>query len=208
MKEVENSDELLSKKKAILDDPSAPPIYRTSGEAPYPLPSGGLPRSISAPRKVTLRDRITTATLVPFSSLARMPLSLLVYLCAQMNREIDKGDTYPMTTAMTVDYFGAYWFSNFAAVMLLGDWGDTVEEAYGRLGGSLAEGGERDWERECLGSFYVKPNYPGRSSHVCNGGFLVTDGARNRGVGRLMGEGYLEWAPKLVSFAYRNGTRS
>ena len=57
--------------------------------------------------------------------------------------------------------------------------------------------GER-WEEVCLGSFYVKPNYPGRSSHVCNGGFLVTEAARNRGVGRLMGEGYLEWAPKLV----------
>ena len=55
-----------------------------------------------------------------------------------------------------------------------------------------------DWEKECLGSFYVKPNYPGRSSHVCNGGFLVTGTSRNRGVGRLMGEAYLEWAPKLV----------
>ncbi|KAL8708806.1 MAG: hypothetical protein Q9220_006367 [cf. Caloplaca sp. 1 TL-2023] len=54
-----------------------------------------------------------------------------------------------------------------------------------------------DWATVCLGSFYVKPNYPGRSSHVCNGGFLVTEAARNRGVGRLMGEGYLEWAPKL-----------
>ncbi|KAL9598740.1 MAG: hypothetical protein Q9219_004298 [cf. Caloplaca sp. 3 TL-2023] len=54
-----------------------------------------------------------------------------------------------------------------------------------------------DWAQVCLGSFYVKPNYPGRSSHVCNGGFLVTEAARNRGVGRLMGEGYLEWAPKL-----------
>ncbi|KAL8946628.1 MAG: hypothetical protein Q9222_007003 [Ikaeria aurantiellina] len=54
-----------------------------------------------------------------------------------------------------------------------------------------------DWGTVCLGSFYVKPNYPGRSSHVCNGGFLVTEAARNRGVGRLMGEGYLEWAPKL-----------
>lgn len=58
--------------------------------------------------------------------------------------------------------------------------------------------GRVDWEKACLGSFYVKPNYPGRSSHVCNGGFLVTDAARNRGVGRLMGEGYLEWAPLLV----------
>jgi hypothetical protein len=115
-----------------------------------------------------------------------------------MNREIDKGDTYPMTTPMALDYFGSYWFANFAAVMLLGDWGDSVTQCHARLGSS--ENVEKDWEKECLGSFYVKPNYPGRSSHVCNGGFLVTDGARNRGVGRLMGEGYLDWAPKLVSF--------
>lgn len=62
------------------------------------------------------------------------------------------------------------------------------------------EQGAGGWGRRCLGTFYVKPNYPGRSSHICNGGFIVTDAARNRGVGRLMGEGYLEWAPKLVSF--------
>ena len=63
------------------------------------------------------------------------------------------------------------------------------------------------WEEVCLGSFYIKPNYPGRSSHVCNGGFLVTEAARNRGVGRLMGEGYLEWAPKLVCLHYVLDTR-
>jgi hypothetical protein len=160
---------MLTDKKALLDDPSAPPIFRTSGEPPFPIPGGGLPSSISAPRKVTLRDRITTATLLPFSSLARMPLSLLVYLCAQMNREIEKGDTYPMTTPMTVDFFGAYWFANFAAVMLLGDWGDTVDEAYQRLVETQREGGERDWERECLGSFYVKPNYPGFWSRMGQG---------------------------------------
>jgi GNAT superfamily N-acetyltransferase len=113
-----------------------------------------------------------------------------------MNREIEKGDTYPMTSAMSLDFFGGYWFANFAAIMLLGDWGAESEDVANRLGGT--ENVEKDWEKECLGSFYVKPNYPGRSSHVCNGGFLVTDGARNRGVGRLMGEGYLEWAPKLV----------
>ncbi len=50
----------------------------------------------------------------------------------------------------------------------------------------------------CLGSFYIKPNYPGRSSHVCNAGFLVTEKARNRGVGMVLGRQYLEWAPKLV----------
>lgn len=65
---------------------------------------------------------------------------------------------------------------------------------------TLEEAGE-DWHRLCLGTFYIKPNYPGRSSHICNGGFIVTDAARNKGVGRLMGEAYLAWAPKLVSLA-------
>ena len=55
-----------------------------------------------------------------------------------------------------------------------------------------------DWNKICLGSFYVKPNYPGRSSHVCNGGFLVTTAARNKGVGKSMGQCYLDWAPQLV----------
>ena len=76
--------------------------------------------------------------------------------------------------------------------MVLGEL-ETVEEL------EEMESKGTDWGQVCLGSFYIKPNYPGRSSHVCNGGFLVTDAARNRGVGRLMGEGYLEWAPKLVS---------
>ncbi|KAI7573922.1 zf-H2C2-domain-containing protein, partial [Hortaea werneckii] len=79
---------------------------------------------------------------------------------------------------------------NFGAVMVLGDIG-SIEELH------TMEAQDVDWSKECLGSFYVKPNYPGRSSHVCNGGFLVSDVARNKGVGRLMGEGYLEWAPKL-----------
>lgn len=100
-----------------------------------------------------------------------------------------------MITPLPLPTFGTYWFQNFGAVMLLGEVRD-VEEV-----GQMEVEGAR-WEELCLGSFYVKPNYPGRSSHVCNGGFLVTEAARNRGVGRLMGEGYLEWAPKLVSGAF------
>ncbi|KAI9879087.1 MAG: hypothetical protein M1830_009606 [Pleopsidium flavum] len=179
---------------AMLDDPTSPAIYRTSGAPPYPTPSDPqIPPDI-VPRQVTLRDRVTIATLIPFSSSSRVPSSLLVYLCDQLNREIEKGDTYPMISAMPLSSFGPYWFANFGAVMLLGEI-DSVDEVM------EMEREGRDWGKECLGSFYIKPNYPGRSSHVCNGGFLVTDAARNRGVGRLMGEGYLEWAPKL-SYTY------
>ena len=185
----------------MLEDPSAPPILRTSGPPPYyppPYsnnnPSPSIPTSIT-PRLVTLRDRITTASLLPITSASEVPPSLLAYLCAQFNLEIEKGDTYPMTTPFSVVDFGAYWFQAFGAVMLLGEFLATRPRE--ELGALEDRGG--GWAKLCLGTFYIKPNYPGRSSHVCNGGFIVTDAARNRGVGRLMGEGYLEWAPKLVS---------
>jgi hypothetical protein len=115
-----------------------------------------------------------------------------------LNKEIEKGDTYPMIDPIPLESFGPYWFVNFGAVMLLGDINSVQEvRSMERVGA--------DWRKICLGSFHIKPNYPGRSSHVCNGTFLVTDAARNRGVGRLMGEGYLEWAPQLVSFSSHCG---
>lgn len=193
----------------MLDDPTAPPIFRASGEAPYHGPLSPLPEDVVL-RQVTLRDRVTKASLIPFSSPEQVPMSLISYLCNQLNKEIEKGDTYPMIDSMPLEKFGPYWFANFGAVMILGDVKDAYqlhqmerdlqdeEEGGGTPPPPGEERAPRDWDKECLGSFYIKPNYPGRSSHVCNGGFLVTDGARNRGVGRLMGEGYLEWAPKLV----------
>lgn len=59
-----------------------------------------------------------------------------------------------------------------------------------------SEGG---WAEFFLGTFHILPNYPGRSSHICNCGFLT--GSKYRGtplkVGSTMGKLYLDWAPKL-----------
>lgn len=176
--------------EAVLDDPSAPAKYRSSGDVPYQDAPSPMPSEIVS-RQITLRDRVTAATLVPFSSHLQVPVSLLSYLCDQLNREIERGDTYPMTEAMPLERFAPYWFANFGAVMILGD----LAKVQAMLSEDAAD---RDWNKDCLGSFYIKPNYPGRSSHVCNGAFLVTDASRNRGVGRMMGEGYIDWAPKLV----------
>ncbi|KAF3491286.1 SPT10 [Arthroderma uncinatum] len=190
---------------AVGDDPAGSPIYRTTPGTPAggyhdPVAVAGtgtgtntgspqLPPAIF-PRQVTLRDRVTVATLIPFSSAQEVPHSLLAYLCDQLNKEIEKGDTYPFLNPLTLEAFGTDWFSNFAAVMLLGDI-PTISHVQ-----SLETIGA-DWGKICLGSFNIKPNYPGRSSHICNGAFLVTDASRNRGVGRLMGECYLEWAPQM-----------
>ncbi|OAA49604.1 histone acetyltransferase Spt10 [Metarhizium rileyi] len=171
---------------AVMDDPASPTIYRVSGQLPFPDPnSPGLPADI-VPRQVTLRDRQTVATIVPFVSRHQLPASLLVYLCDQLNREIEGGDTYPMMEAFTVDGFADYWFQTFGAVMLMGNIDSAQDVRDGK-----------DWARECLGSFFIKPNYPGRSSHICNASFITTDASRNRGVGRLMGEAYIDWAPRL-----------
>ena len=178
----------------MLDDPTAPVIYRASGAGPYPTANNPQIPSSIFPRPVTLRDRVTVATLVPFFSPGQVPGRLLSYLCDQLNKEIEGGDTYPMIDSLHYDTFGPYWFGNFAAVMLLGDIGG-IESV------QAMEDESSDWSKICLGSFYVKPNYPGRSSHVCNGGFLVTPAARNKGVGKSMGECYLDWAPQLVSDA-------
>jgi GNAT superfamily N-acetyltransferase len=170
----------------MLDDPDAPTIYRVSGEAPFPDPAlPSIPMSV-IPRQVILRDRQTVATIVPFASRYQVPDSLLRYLNDQFNKEIEGGDTYPMMEGLPFEKFSSYWFQNFGAIMLLGN----IESA-----DEIIEG--KDWSKECLGTFYIKPNYPGRSSHVCNAGFIVTDASRGRGVGRLMGEAYLDWAPKL-----------
>src|SRR5277367_3376509 len=134
----------------------SPTIYRTSGAPPYPGPNNpqpSLPADI-IPRQVTLRDRVTIATILPFSSRHQVPPSLLTYLCDQLNKEIEGGDTYPMIDPMPYDKFASYWFQNFGAVMLLGN----IERAEDVI---------QDWSMSCLGSFYIKPNYPGRSSHVC-----------------------------------------
>ncbi|KAF2704245.1 hypothetical protein K504DRAFT_450974 [Pleomassaria siparia CBS 279.74] len=175
---------------ATLEDPTTPATFRVSGEQPFPVPGGFLPPGVY-PRPVTLRDRVTIATIVPFLTSDQVPHTLLAYLSDQFSREIEKGDTYPMINPLPLEAFGPYWFGIFGAIMILGDLPGGVDDLH-----HMARAG-CDWEKLCLGSFYIKPNYPGRSSHVCNGGFLVTDASRNRGVGRLMGETYLEWAPRL-----------
>ncbi len=185
---------------ALLEDPEAAVNYRTSGQGPYPtIENPQIPSSIF-PRPVTLRDRVTVATLVPFFSPDAVPKGLLSYLMDNLNKEIESGDTYPMIDPLPLETFGPYWFGNFGAVMILGDIG-------GVEGVTEMERAGADWNKLCLGSFYLKPNYPGRSSHVCNGGFLVTPAARNKGVGKSMGQCYLDWAPQLVGCCLRWGGR-
>ncbi|KAL4895116.1 putative acetyltransferase, GNAT family, partial [Aspergillus ambiguus] len=162
---------------ALLEDPSTkiPPSAAHSASAPQ-----------LCPRKALLKDQSTTVTLHPISQGPQsVPAGLIDLLHREFSAEIERGCTYPMETPMGRDQFADYWFGTFAVVALLGDEADGLARA------------DRDWEKDCLGTFYIKPNYPGRCSHVCNAGFLTTTAARNRGAGLVMAEAYLDYAPKL-----------
>ncbi|BCR92494.1 GNAT family N-acetyltransferase [Aspergillus chevalieri] len=178
---------------ALLEDPQnhIPPPATALKQAPLLKPrQTTLPKASNAP-----------VTLYPITNGPDcLPADLIKYLHAEFSAEIERGATYPMEEPMELEKFAGYWFGTFAVVALLG------EE------GKIREG--RDWKRECLGTFYIKPNYPGRCSHVCNAGFLTTNAARNKGVGIVMGETYLEYAPKLgykysvFNLVFENNTAS
>jgi hypothetical protein len=168
---------------SILEDPTAPLKTRQSG------PNIGTTPDLGSTH-VTLRDGETAATVLSFNqSPDSIPNALVEHMLATFNAEIEAGDTYPMLDPLTTDQFRKYWFGNFGAVMVLGQFEsrDAAIEAIGQ-----------DWGKNTLGGFYVKPNYPGRCSHICNAGFIVCQGTRGKGVGKVLGETYVNWAPKLV----------
>ncbi|ODQ79036.1 hypothetical protein BABINDRAFT_8650 [Babjeviella inositovora NRRL Y-12698] len=157
-----------------FDDVTQPPHFRPQYE--YPL----IERCT-----VLLKDGETTATIYPIHSPEDLPPGLLAFLCDEFNMEIERGDTSPFFDTLHIETFQNYWFGSFAAVMVLGD------------APNLALESNRQWEKECLGTFHVKPNYPGRCSHICTAGFLVNAGIRGKGIGTTLAECYLAWAPKL-----------
>ena len=46
-----------------------------------------------------------------------------------------------------------------------------------------------------VGAYYLKPNFPGRASHIANAGYLVAAEARGRGLGRVLVEDSIRRAP-------------
>lgn len=99
-----------------------------------------------------------------------------------LNYEIVKGDTYPMDECLTPESFAETWL-NYAFVIL--------------LAGAHTIAPEIPQPDTFLGTFYIKPNYVGRCSHICNAGFLVNPGARGQGVGEALGKIYLKYAPRI-----------
>ncbi|KAF7298062.1 Alternative cyclin Pcl12 [Mycena chlorophos] len=123
---------------------------------------------------------------------------LVEYLGSVMASVVEEGQTYPQET-LVLDAFEAYFFSGdvfiatipgSAAALTAEDGTETSETVQSACR-------ERSWEECIAGAYYVKPNYPGRSSHICNGGFVVPPVHRGSGYGSALAKSYLHYAPKL-----------
>ncbi len=96
-----------------------------------------------------------------------------------LNIVIVEGKTYPQKQPLSPTEFSAYWLSKDAFVVRT----SIVDPIHK--------------PKEILGAFYLKPNFPGRCSHICNAGFIVQPGLRGQGLGRFMGEAMLSIAANL-----------
>ena len=86
---------------------------------------------------------------------------------------IASGDTYVFSSETPRDEMLDYWFAPDKHVY--------VAEQDGKI----------------LGTFWLKPNYPGLGSHVCNAAYMVSPDAAGRGIGRKMAEFSLDEARRL-----------
>jgi len=116
--------------------------------------------------------------------------------------ELERGMTYPQEILPGETYteaqFEAYYFAADVIVGIVG-LGEAPPAGDGEI---VQEGIEetrrgRSWEECVAGVYYVKPNYPGRSSHICNAGFLVPPVQRAKGFGSVLAKSYLHYAPRL-----------
>ncbi|KAF9565603.1 hypothetical protein CPC08DRAFT_629702 [Agrocybe pediades] len=139
---------------------------------------------------------------------ARALPGLLEYLGTVFAQVIEEGMTYPQEGEMPQSTFEAYFFAADVFVGLIGSSPSTAAEldnsstcaVLGHLvaGRDIhAERGERTWEECIAGYYYIKPNYPGRSSHICNAGFIVPPAQRKNGYGSLLAKSYVHYAPQL-----------
>jgi GNAT superfamily N-acetyltransferase len=96
-----------------------------------------------------------------------------------LNTIVMEGKSYPQKQALTDLEFDAYWLLGHAFVV------------------KAVDPSNQSLPQQILAAFYIKPNFVGRCSHICNAGFIVQPQMRGQGIGRFMGETMLLVAQSL-----------
>ncbi|EJD08064.1 uncharacterized protein FOMMEDRAFT_73495 [Fomitiporia mediterranea MF3/22] len=135
-------------------------------------------------------------------TLSNAPSELVAYMHEDFADELERGDKYPQEpetgARLGREAFEAYFF---AADVLVGIHTNILKEGYGvevqeAITPEVLKG-SRTWKDCVAGFYYVKPNYPGRSSHICNAGFVVPFSSRGQGFASVLARSYLHYAPRL-----------
>ncbi len=121
-----------------------------------------------------------------------------------LNQIVIAGMTYPQSQPLSEAEFAAYWLKQDAFVVrrVKASSTDTPHHT------------PKSLPSEVLGAFYLKPNFPGRSGHICNAGFIVQPSMQGLGLGRLMADAMLAIAPTkgytavMFNLVFANNTPS
>ncbi|KAG0151816.1 hypothetical protein CROQUDRAFT_36247 [Cronartium quercuum f. sp. fusiforme G11] len=136
--------------------------------------------------------------------------AVLEYLSELFDAIVEEGRSYPQEGKVGLEGFKRYFLSHdfFVGITDADCPHDSVIK--GDDNRSIMMGIEREENitltdliagrdlGSCLaGMFYIKPNYPGRSSHCCNAGFVVNHRHRGQKIGKSLAISYLYYAPRL-----------
>ncbi|KAK7691761.1 hypothetical protein QCA50_005162 [Cerrena zonata] len=151
---------------------SAYGVITTAGRPKEPLASTLWHTKVKDPQSAQTAPKYLTLHHLTLATAEKLP-GLISYLHKDFAEELERGRTYPQEILQGEEYtqstFESYFFAADAIVAITG-YEDTQ---------------------------LVKPNYPGRSSHICNAGFLIPASQRNRGFGSTLARSYLHYGPRL-----------
>lgn len=140
-------------------------------------------------------DHATKVIAIPLYDHKDISSRLLDLMFRNFNKEIKNGLTYPQYEPFdTVEDYTNYWFHSFCCILIKKPHNIDESKIYEYI---KSDELKIDWEDNFLGSFYIKPNYAGRCSHICNAGFFVSVDHRGKKIGYRLGQVYLKYAPKL-----------
>ena len=161
------------------------------------------------PAQINTRPKTNFSTLLPYHTTLKdgrrvvlnhveqfgsQEPSLIESMRRTLNHEIvTMGDSYPFESEMDTAQFHSYYCAYEAFCLCLVE----PEQDDGKNRVSSTTQAVEVPNPSFVGCFYIKPNFPGRCSHVCNAGFLVLPQYQGCGAGYIMGEYFLHLAKHL-----------